>query len=881
MGALFRLVKEKKGYFLELLEEKEPLSVYEERIIGKIREWQRNSLIYISFIEDVSKLLPLENSILEDLSFCKLIDEGGNEIRIHRERKCLEIVLKKIGKKIYVDFLVDGRSNFQFINPDFVISQKDIYPIYPIGNYKELFLIRSIRAKKRDLELFISYLFSNFKNFNLIYKDYKIKEMAEIRAIPAIYLEEVDELKNLIMRLDYVLKGVNERFPSLFSFFTRIDDEKREICIYPIRKDDLSKYIESILRLLKRIKEVNRIKEGFVQDGTTFIIEEGLARKFIEECLSDISRTFDIFGSRNLLSYGFRLLNPKIRLNVSYGIDFLEGDASLIIEDEEYPLEKFLNEYKKYGYIPLKTNEKGILNSSLIKRLERIFMRSKKGIKISFFDLPIIEDLLEERQKDISFKKVKEVFLGFNQIQNIDISLPLPLRPYQLYGVKWLKYLYDNRLGGCLADDMGLGKTIQIIGLIKLIYEKIKDPILIVVPKSLIFNWEEEIKKFSPEIDYFIYYGKERNIEEAVKHKIIITSYATVRQDIEKLRNYRFDTIILDESQQIKNPESQISKAVCLIDSGHRFALSGTPIENNLLELYSLFRFLNPSMFPSLKEFRERYLFPIQREEDLEALKELRKKIYPFILRRTKKDVLEELPDKIEQVIYVELNKDQASFYEERRRFFYKLIKEHISSEGIKKSQFFIFQALTELRQIATVPEVKSNGRIRSSKRRILIDRVKEAIENDHKVLIFTNFLGAVDSISEDLEDEGIEFLVMTGSTRERGRLVKEFQENPRYKAFILTLKTGGLGLNLIAADMVFIYDPWWNISAETQAIDRTHRIGQKNTIFSFKLIAKGTIEEKILLLQKKKEHLFKELISSDLSTLKYLDEEDIEIIFG
>jgi SNF2 family DNA or RNA helicase len=338
---------------------------------------------------------------------------------------------------------------------------------------------------------------------------------------------------------------------------------------------------------------------------------------------------------------------------------------------------------------------------------------------------------------------------------------------------------------------------------------------------------------------------------------------------------------VLDESQNIKNLNSQSTKAVMLLNSEHRLALSGTPIENNLGELYSLFRFLNPSMFGSVERFNKYYGTPIQKENDKAALNELKKKIYPFILRRLKKDVLKDLPDKTEQILYVDMSPEQKTFYEERRKFFYNTVKTQIKENGIAKSQFSILQSLSELRQIASIPESKSDNNIISPKREILMESIVDATANNHKVLVFANYLHALDCISQELNTNGIDYLLMTGATRDRKSLVEKFQNDDTCKVFLMTLKTGGIGLNLTAADYIFIFDPWWNIAAENQAIDRSHRIGQDKKVFSYKLITRGTIEEKILELQHIKKELFDNLISSDGASIKSLDEKDVEFILG
>ena len=438
----------------------------------------------------------------------------------------------------------------------------------------------------------------------------------------------------------------------------------------------------------------------------------------------------------------------------------------------------------------------------------------------------------------------------------------------------------DNNLGGCLADDMGLGKTLQAIALLTRLHSKKKKKSLVVMPKSLIYNWDGEIKKFSPGLKVGIYYGNFRNKDIIKKNEVILTTYGTVRNDIELIKDYYFDCVILDESQNIKNVNAQTTKAIMLLNCTHRIALSGTPIENNLSELYSLFRFLNPSMFGTLDEFNTFYAVPIQRENDQEAIEELRKKVYPFILRRIKKDVLKDLPEKIEKTMYIEMNPEQKKLYEERRMYYYNMVHSQIKENGIGKTQFFILQALNELRQITSCPESKNHG-VTSSKREVLINNIVEAVENGHKVLVFTNYINSINNICEDLEKNGIKYLSMSGSTKDRQLLVDKFQKDSKYKVFVMTLKTGGVGLNLTAADTIFIYDPWWNKTVENQAIDRAYRLGQDRTVFSYKLILKDTIEEKILQLQESKIKLLDNLISEDNATLKTLTEKDIEFILG
>ena len=342
-----------------------------------------------------------------------------------------------------------------------------------------------------------------------------------------------------------------------------------------------------------------------------------------------------------------------------------------------------------------------------------------------------------------------------------------------------------------------------------------------------------------------------------------------------------FYYVILDESQAIKNSGTQTSKAVLLLKAQRRLALSGTPIENHLGELFSLFRFLNPAMFGSEAEFNRNYAIPIHHHDDKDAARELRRKIYPFILRRLKRDVLQDLPEKIEQTLYVDMSVEQRRLYDSRRRFYYETIKRRIAEDGMRASRFFILEALLELRQLASIPEEKSENAIASPKRELLVESVQDAVLNGHKVLVFTNFLAVVDLLSADFEQRGIGHLTMTGATANRETLVRQFQSRDDLKVFLMTLKTGGLGLNLTAADTVIVLDPWWNTAAEAQAVDRTHRIGQDRTVFTYRLIVRDSVEEKIVQLQERKKQLFDAVIGSDGVALKSLSEADVDDILG
>ncbi|MFN8576644.1 MAG: DEAD/DEAH box helicase [Candidatus Sericytochromatia bacterium] len=773
-----------------------------------------------------------------------------------------------------------------FINHEYVLADNKIFKVEDLGeNFHDIYLFES-EIKFEDLEKFLSLLLSRIDNINILYKDYQIVHTEDIQLNPSLEFEKVDSENNLVIKIGKTVNSINPEFFNEYdiSRIVAINDTSKTISISKLIDISLSDYYDETDKILAKYKRNYPDKSNYYLIDNAFIIEEKTARDFVYKEMHYLVSKYVITGLDKLDHYNVKLVTPKLQLALNHGIDFLEGDANLEIEGETLSLYDVMNSYNNNSYVTLSNGVNAIINKSYIDRLRRLFKRDKNKLKVSFFDLPIIEDLIDKKIASEFMNRSREIFMGFNRINEREDKLPdinAQLRHYQEQGFKWLRYLYENSLGGCLADDMGLGKTIQTISLLSSIYPEQELSSLIIMPKSLLFNWENEVNKFNPKLSYYTYYGTNRDIKEAKTKNLIFTTYSMLRNEIDKFRDEDFFYVVLDESQSIKNSNSQVSRAVMFLKAKYRLSLSGTPIENNLGELYSLFRFLNPAMFGSLEEFNKYYAFPIQKENNKEVSIELRKKVYPFILRRLKKEVLKELPDKIEQTLYVEMSNEQKEFYEQRRNFYYRSVKEQIALSGVKKTQFYILQALSELRQIASIPESKSDGTVISPKREVLVENILDVIANDHKVLVFANFLNALDLIAEDLDKENIKYLLMTGATRDRKDLIDKFQNNDEYKVFLMTLKTGGLGLNLTAADYIFIFDPWWNKSAENQAIDRAHRIGQDKTVFSYKLITKGTIEEKILLLQEKKMELFESIISQDSSSLKSLDENDVDFILG
>ena len=862
------------------------------RSIERIKEEQQEK---ISWGDDDTRIYLHDHRwLLYELTRCKnLVDATMKPIRVSEETLQLRLVLEKTQKdELSTHCEVMGESmissQYHLLADNYTLVDDTIHPLRPIGdNYLSLsFLTTTFPESWADR--YLSVFFSFIENVVPVYEDYTlVYGDTPIETVPTIIFEKVDEDMSLYMRLTQSIDGFDYDFAQRFDLvYVATLTMERQILLRRIMRHDSQQMLHEMQQKISKYTNRQTRKDVYLGDDL-FIIPQSVAGPFLVGALPELVREYRIVGSDKLRDYKVRPARPRLNMSIGSGIDFLEGKATIMIDDEEFPLRKFLSQYKKDKYITLADGNRAIIDEGYMRKLERLFRNADKkdgSFKVSFFDLPDVEELMQQRMEGAAFEHHRAVYEGFNQLSTQKMrftGVNATMRSYQKEGVKWINYLYEQNLGGCLADDMGLGKTLQTIAMLARVYPKCKKPSLIVMPRSLLFNWQDELQKFAPQLTYYTYYGMQRDLKAAMKQQLVLTTYALVRNDAEEFSKKKFHYVILDESQNIKNFASQTTKAVLLLQGEHRLALSGTPIENNLTELYSLFRFLNPAMFGQLEDFNREYTYPIQHSGDKEVMRVLRHKIFPFMLRRLKKDVLKELPDRTEQAVYCEMQPDHQQFYEERRRYYHDLIHSQIQEKGIAQSQFVMLQALSELRRIASVPESLSDGQIASPKVEVLMESLTEAVSNGHKVVVFFNFIAGIELVSERLNQEGIDFTTMTGSTHDRRSVVERFQRDPKCRVLLMTLKTGGVGLNLTVADTVFIFEPWWNKAAEEQAINRLHRIGQKQKVLSYSILTRDTIEEKIRLLQEKKAELFEGLIGSDSSSTKVLTEEDIEFILS
>jgi superfamily II DNA or RNA helicase len=463
------------------------------------------------------------------------------------------------------------------------------------------------------------------------------------------------------------------------------------------------------------------------------------------------------------------------------------------------------------------------------------------------------------------------------------------LRPYQKQGVAWLQFLRENHFGGVLADEMGLGKTLQTLAFLSSLFKnrQLAGPALIVCPTSLVFNWVAEAKKFTPDLKVLALHGAGRHesFDEIPKSDLIITSYALIRRDAERYQELEFDMLVLDEAQHIKNRQTQNAVAVKAVRAKQRLVLTGTPMENSVLDLWSIFDFLMPGYLGAAQDFRERYEQPITRDKDLASQTRLGRRLRPFILRRLKREVAKDLPAKLEQVSFCELTDDQQEVYKQVLAVSRNEVMAAVGANGLAKSRMIVLNALLRLRQICCdlrllkMDEAKFTDE-NSGKLEMFGELLEEAIDGGHRVLVFSQFVSMLTLLKEKLAADKMDFCYLDGSTTNRGAVVEQFQANDKISVFLISLKAGGVGLNLTGADTVIHFDPWWNPAVEDQATDRAHRIGQTRVVTSYKLITRGTVEEKILSLQQRKRAVIKATLGGEESLVENLTWKEIQSLF-
>ena len=783
----------------------------------------------------------------------------------------LEIVfLTSNGRYVYMDGAIYNLPETQ---------RENLLPFYKAVQYTGN---KTLKFPKEEGDRFASFVLPQIKKAGILEIDSSVEEMFYQRPLEAsIYIDKMDNSITISLKFIY---GDYEIDP--FAKANSIDDEN--ILIRDREKEG------EILDIIERSAfKVNKDNVYLDDDDRIYDFITQYIPKLQQLCTVYYSESF-----RQMRIYDSSYYNSSISFDEE--LDLLEFNFSIDGIDRESLPKVFesLREKKKYyrlpngSYIPLDSDEL----EDMWKMIEYLDLEeedlSEQVIKLPKYRALYLDDKLKDVEniyveRNLAFK---ELVQNIKESRDIDYTLPKGLedvlRGYQVTGFKWLKALSSYGLGGILADDMGLGKTLQTIAFIESERENIALPSFIICPTSLIYNWESEVEKFIPSLKTLVISGSKDERRELIEHiadvDIVITSYPLIRRDIDSYEDKEFGYCILDEAQNIKNPSSVTAKSVKKVKAKGYFALTGTPIENNLTELWSIFDFIMPGYLLSHGKFVKRFEKPIIQDRDQCVLEELNRYIRPFILRRLKTDVLKELPPKIENIRTVELTHSQKKVYLAYLQNIRGELAEDIRQNGIKKSQIQILAGLTRLRQICCHPSLfieNYNGD--SGKIKALLEILGELKEGGHRVLLFSQFTGALGLIKEELDREGISYFYLDGSTKAEDRrdMVKAFNQGFR-DIFLISLKAGGTGFNLTGADTVIHFDPWWNPAVEDQATERAYRMGKQNKVQVRTLIAKGTGEEKIHEIQQNKRELIDKVLEPGTTFISKMTEEDIMELF-
>ncbi|MGB5548492.1 MAG: SNF2-related protein, partial [Polyangiales bacterium] len=678
-----------------------------------------------------------------------------------------------------------------------------------------------------------------------------------------------------------------DEFPSPLAVLPPKRGKKRPRVV----RRDVGAEMAGIQALLNQSFDVSESGDELVASG-----EDAIA--FWTNGIGELPEEWDRFIPDDLVDVTIRKESVTPQVRVSSGVDWLNLDMKFesggaVVREEELRacLEhgRRLVQLEDGTYAPVDPEKVG----DVLTRMAEIYATAGMKDKLPLSQAGRVQDLLKMVSNAKVSASAKSLFAKIEDIDEVPSiakprTLKADLRPYQKDGFSWLVLLHELNTGGILADDMGLGKTIQTIALLLWAKSKYKRKLnLVVAPTSVVPNWDREIRKFAPGLKTVVWQGPNRNqlAPDLEKADVMITSYALLRRDEELLQSLDLRYVILDEAQHIKNPMSQTARSAKKLSSERRLALTGTPIENRLSELWSIFDFVSPGLLGQLKTFEERIARPIDRG-DMETAQRLRATIKPFVMRRLKRDVAADLPDKIEQEMIVPLAEGQAKLYKQILGEVRKSVLSEVEKKGISKAQIQILAALTRLRQVACDPRLMKLPDTEfdaddSGKLGALREIIDEAVDGGHRVLVFSQFVQMLNHIRTALDTDGVQYEYLDGSTKDRLDKVDRFNEDTSVPVFLISLKAGGTGLNLTGADTVVHFDPWWNPAVEDQATDRAHRIGQTRNVNVYKLIAAGTVEEKILELSAKKRALVSNVLSTEGSPLKGLTKADVENLFS
>lgn len=867
-----RYLEEKRSNILDLLEGK---NIYEMGKDGepawkelKIQSQKASVLFHFRRNEDNTHYFPTIKFKGEKIDFQY---QGAFLICHYPAWMVLNSQLFTFEKK------VDGKKLLPFLNKKFIVVPKNLEETY----YKKFIgpLIESfdVYAKGFDIKTFQT---KPNPILNISTLPVTINRTPQLFDVPNPRNDEVFE-DNMVLELNFHYQRFRFKADKTGEINVKLERNGEEYVFYRINRN--IEYEKGLLRQL--VDSGLNIRHGKA------VLPKSVTFEWIKNnhaLIRDLN--IDIFQVEQGNKRYF-IGEPKIEINITENIDWFDIKAVIQFGEFQIPFKK-LRSYiinKKLEF-KLPNGEIAVIPESWLTEYNELFALSETTdendeAKIKKHHIALIEELENEKLAQISMSRKLQKLRDFSKIEDYKISEKFvgQLRPYQQAGYNWLNFLNEYNFGGCLADDMGLGKTVQALSLLQAEKSITKGSTsLLVLPTSLVYNWENEAAKFTPNLKVFCYTGTNRikKTKGFENYDIIITTYGIVRLDHEILSEFIFNYIILDESQAIKNPSSHISKAVRTLNSKNKLILTGTPLENSTMDLWSQMDFVNPGLLGTKGYFKKEFLKPIEKKGDEKKTKRLNAIIKPFILRRHKSQVATDLPEKVESIHYCNMTPEQEEVYEEVKSAYRNQILEQMDNKWLKSNQLYVLQGLTKLRQLANHPllidEKYSDG---SGKMDEVTRMVDSLVQKEHKILIFSQFVKHLQLFKNILNKKEIPFSYLDGGTKDRMGQVNQFQEDENIKTFLISLKAGGLGLNLTKADYVFILDPWWNPAAEAQAIDRSHRIGQENKVFAYKFISKNTVEEKILKLQQKKLKLSTDLITTEESFMKSLTTDDIASI--
>lgn len=782
-----------------------------------------------------------------------------------------------------------------------LISKQYIYilcnhKIYRKG--KEIELVKLLNLFDKQEEILIPEdKLNEFKKFVLPKMKYMkeenlpvemVQEGIIVNTLASKILLDIDEKGNILLELKFCYP--NYEFNVLETEYKKEIKEKNIIRDIPAETEVIKKIFADGFQLISGRKQ-------FIMQNTDNIYE------FLTQKIEGYMKDFEVMATDSFKNKQIR--QPKISsIGVKVDNGLLELDISKInidiseIKDilKDYNIKKKYHRLKNGDFLNLTNNESLDLLDEMVTTLDIDYNKGKNGIVNLPINKSIYLEKLMNHNKKIDIKKNKEFVSLINNIENfgvldnikIDKHFENILRDYQKTGYKWMRTLGMYKFGGILADDMGLGKTLQVISLLKAsLNEEEEFPSIVVCPSTLVLNWQAEIEKWCNELKVLIIKGNAEVRKELIaryqNYNLVITSYDLLKRDVEEYEGKKFKYIIADEAQYIKNSSTQNATSLKSLDGEVKFALTGTPIENSIAELWSIFDFIMPGYLYSYNKFKKKFEEPIIKEEDKNALNRLKKMISPFILRRIKTDVLTELPEKNITIMKNEMEEEQEKLYLSYMAQTKKEIAEELSENSFEKSKFKILMLLTRLRQICCHPSLFiENYKGTSGKLKQCMDLISEAINSGHKILLFSSYTSMFEIIEKELKKVDIQYYKLDGNTpvNTRIEMVDQFNDNKDIKIFLISLKAGGTGLNLTSADVVIHYDPWWNISSENQATDRAYRIGQKNSVQVYKLITNNSIEEKINKMQERKEKLSKDLLTTEETFINKLSKQEILDLF-